>query len=100
MKIKNSFPDIAYHGTNMLFLDSIKEQGLISHIPNNVHITSEISVAKRYAERHENPLLLKIDCEKMIKDGYVFYEHPAKHTALLNNIPFQYIKIIQGGTKQ
>ena len=99
--LKESIPDdILYHGTAKRFLDSILEFGLKPMSREYVHLSKDIKTALnvgiRHAKTKDNVVLLEIDTNEMLKDGYKFYisENEVWGTKL---VPPKYIKVINNG---
>lgn len=66
-------PITLYHGTGEKYVKSILKQGLIKKGRQHVHLSVLKSVAKEVGERHGTPVIFRVDTEKMIEDGIVFY---------------------------
>lgn len=86
-------PDFLYHGTSSKFLESIFEKGLLPMNRNYVHLSKDrataITVGKR---RTENPVILKINCKKMVKLKYNFYLSE-NNVYLTKEIPSKFITV-------
>jgi len=63
-----------YHGTTIQSYEKIKIDGLLKMNRNHVHLSSEIETAKQVGSRHGKPIILLIDCEKMIVENIKFYQ--------------------------
>ena len=66
-------PDVLYHGTATRFLESIYAEGLVPGNRLYVHLSADEATAIKVGSRHGAPSVIKIDCRKMIADGYKFY---------------------------
>lgn len=66
-------PDILYHGTATKNLDAIKESGLKKMNRQHVHLSQDLETAKKVGGRHGKPVILKVNCQDMLKAGHVFY---------------------------
>lgn len=66
-------PDVLYHGTATRFLESIYAEGLVPGNRLYVHLSADEATAVKVGSRHGTPFVLKIDCRKMLVDGYKFY---------------------------
>lgn len=86
-------PQFLYHGTASRFIDSIKQEGLKSMSRLYVHLSSDIETAKIVGARHGSPVILKIDCSQMHKDGIKFYLSE-NGVWLTENVPKKYIEIL------
>lgn len=91
-----SIPDVLYHGTAKRFLDSILQEGLKSGQRKQVHITSDIHVAKnvgnRYAKSGKLIVILEVDTKQMIADGLDVYS-TGTSTYLTQSVPPKYLSI-------
>ena len=63
-----------YHGTTLNSYEKIKKDGLLKMNRNHVHLSSDIETAKQVGSRHGKPIVLVIDCEKMITENIKFYQ--------------------------
>ena len=66
-------PDVLYHGTATRFMESIYAEGLVPGNRLYVHLSADEATAIKVGSRHGAPLVIKIDCRKMIADGHKFY---------------------------
>jgi putative RNA 2'-phosphotransferase len=66
-------PDVLFHGTASASLDSIFATGLNSGSRRQVHLSSDEATALKVGGRHGKPVVLRVDCRKMIEEGYKFY---------------------------
>lgn len=66
-------PEFLYHGTATRFIDSIKEQGLISGSRHYVHLSADEKTAILVGQRHGKPIVLKIKALMMYHRGFKFY---------------------------
>ena len=91
--IEESIPNhILYHGTIVDFLDSILNSGLNKMSRLYVHLSEDISTAKRVAKRRKRPIvLLEIDTVSMIQDGFKFFK-AENGVWLVDSVPVKYIK--------
>ena len=69
-------PTMLYHGTSPDNLDKIKKNGLCKMSRKYVHLSADkdtaIIVGKRHS-KHKEPVILSIDCKKMLLDKIPFY---------------------------
>ena len=70
---KEAPPNVLYHGTSTAFLDSIYRNGIKKMSRNFVHLSNNMITAKNIGKRHGKPVILKIDSDKMNRDGIIFY---------------------------
>jgi putative RNA 2'-phosphotransferase len=66
-------PDVLYHGTATRFMESIYAEGLVPGNRLYVHLSADEATAVKVGSRHGSPLVIKIDCSKMVADGCKFY---------------------------
>ena len=62
-----------FHGTATKFIESIRQQGLISGSRQHVHMSSDETTAIAVGQRHGKPVILKINALAMHQDGFVFF---------------------------
>lgn len=65
-------PNVLYYGTSKNASISILK-GLISRNRNYVHLTSDTDSAKHMGARYGIPVIIQINAEKMLEEGYKFY---------------------------
>lgn len=83
-------PVILYHGTSLRFWDSIQKKGLDKMNRQYVHLSKDIETAYKVGVRHGEPIILKINCLAMVKDGYDFFISD-NGVWLTDNVPPKYI---------
>lgn len=66
-------PEYLYHGTSDKNLNSILNDGIKKMNRLHVHLSDNIETAIQVGKRHGNPVILRINTEKMSKHGYKFY---------------------------
>ena len=66
-------PPVLYHGTATRFLESIRAQGLSKMKRQHVHLSSSGEQARRVGARHGSPVVLEVDCAKMVTAGNSFF---------------------------
>jgi len=71
---KKQPPPVLYHGTATRFLESILQQGLIAGARHHVHLSQETVTAVAVGQRYGKPVLLKIDAQRMHRQGFRFYQ--------------------------
>ena len=88
-------PEVLYHGTATRFLESIKEQGLISGSRQYVHLSQNQQTAQEVGQRYGKSVLLTIDAKAMHESGYIFYlaennvwltKHVPSHFLITKNV--------------
>jgi putative RNA 2'-phosphotransferase len=83
-------PVILYHGTSLRFWISIQKNGLDKMNRQYVHLSKDIETAYKVGVRHGEPIILKINCLEMVKDGYDFFISD-NGVWLTDNVPPKYI---------
>jgi putative RNA 2'-phosphotransferase len=66
-------PEVLYHGTATRFMQSILASGLRASGRYHVHLSADAESAKRVGARHGFPAVLRVDAQRMLADGTVFY---------------------------
>lgn len=66
-------PKVLYHGTAEKYIESIRREGIKKQSRNYVHLSLDENMAESVGSRHGKPVVLKIDAERMARDGYIFY---------------------------
>jgi putative RNA 2'-phosphotransferase len=67
-------PNILYHGTSKNAYDKIKQTSINKMQRHHVHLSSDIETAKQVGSRRKGDLvIIKINAEKMWRDGIKFY---------------------------
>lgn len=87
-------PDILYHGTGEKYVPSIDAQGLIPKSRLYVHLSLDVETAKKVGSRHGRPVIYRIDCAGMVKDGLPFYLS-ANHVWLTKKVPVRYLSKLE-----
>jgi putative RNA 2'-phosphotransferase len=83
-------PDILYHGTVERFIQSIRTDGLRKGNRQYVHLSKDRETAKNVGNRRGNAIILEIQAEKMISEGFLFYLSENK-VWLTDFVPAKYI---------
>ncbi len=83
-------PEVLYHGTAIINLNSILDAGLLKMDRNFVHLSETIEQAISIGKRHGKPFVIEIDAAQLIKDGWTFY-HTGENVWLTSNIPAKYL---------
>ena len=65
-------PEVLYHGTAEKYIESVRQQGILSKSRNYVHLSKDVQTAKKVGSRHGRPVVLKIDAKGMYEEGYKF----------------------------
>ena len=83
-------PALLYHGTGEKYVSAIDEQGLIPKSRLYVHLSADVTTAKKVGSRHGKPVIYTIDCAKMTAEGYKFYLS-ANKVWLTKTVPAKYL---------
>ena len=83
-------PKFLYHGTAVKYLESIKQSGIEKRTRNYVHLSRNEEIAKDVGARHGVPVILKIDAEKMNREGYEFFM-AENGVYLTDYVPYKYV---------
>jgi len=84
-------PPILYHGTAKKNIDIISKEGLKKMNRQHVHLSQDYDTAINVGGRHGKPIILKIDCKRMLEDGFKFYISENK-VWLTDVVDMKYIK--------
>lgn len=91
-------PKVLFHGTSSDRISSIKRDGLRPMSRKYVHLTENLDTAIVVGNRYVKPntearvIVLHIDTEAMIKDGYVFKISENNVWQVESSIPAKYFK--------
>ena len=66
-------PDMLYHGTAKVFVESIMSQGIQKGKRLYVHLSTTTNMATKVGVRHGEPAVLAIDAKRMHEDGIKFF---------------------------
>ncbi|MGI0490190.1 RNA 2'-phosphotransferase [Alkalinema pantanalense CENA528] len=83
-------PDILYHGTGARSVEAILQSGLLKMTRHHVHLSYEITPAKKVGMRHGKPVVLVVDAAAMHQAGFTFYRSE-NGVWLTDHVPAQYI---------
>lgn len=83
-------PAQLYHGTVAVFLESIRESGLLKRSRNHVHLSEDVETARMVGARRGKPLILTIYAEEMHRLGHAFYLS-ANGVWLTDAVPIKFI---------
>lgn len=88
-------PEKLYHGTALKNMESILKMGLKKMARHHVHLAPEhhIPMTIHVAKRHGKPVLLEINAQAMVNDGFVFYV-TENEVWLVDHVPAVYLKEI------
>ena len=83
-------PDVLWHGTGEKYVPSIEAKGLIPKSRLYVHLSSDTQTAGKVGSRHGRPVIYRVDCRRMVRDGFRFYLS-ANHVWLTKEVPARYL---------
>jgi len=83
-------PETLFHGTSIISLPKIIENGLLPMSRQFVHLSENIEEATIVAKRHGKPFIIEIETEKLIKAGWLFYK-TSDNIWLTKQIPKEYL---------
>lgn len=87
-------PSILYHGTGHKSVESILVTGLSKMSRHHVHLSPDITTAKKVGARHGKPVILVVNAITMHNDGYIFYSSD-NGVWLVDRVPAEYLKILE-----
>ncbi|WP_111860772.1 RNA 2'-phosphotransferase [Acinetobacter sp. CFCC 10889] len=87
-------PDLLYHGTASRFIDSILDQGLIAGDRHHVHLSADLTTAKKVGQRHGKVMILLVNTKQMHTDGQLFYQ-AENGVWLTEHVPVQYLTLLE-----
>lgn len=82
-----------YHGTTDRFLSSILSVGLQKQSRNHVHLSIDADTAVDVGKRHGRPVVLQVDYQSLIDDGFKLYISK-NNVVLIDEVPPKYLKVI------
>ncbi len=71
--IRQTPPEVLYHGTATRFEASIDQEGLLPKSRLYVHLSGDVKTAEAVGKRHGKPVIYEVDSRKMAECGYAFY---------------------------
>lgn len=83
-------PDVLYHGTAMIHLDSIRHHGLTKGKRHHVHLSADEVSARQVGQRHGAPVVLRIRASEMAHAGFAFFLS-TNGVWLTDWVPYQFV---------
>lgn len=87
-------PAVLLHGTAEKNLGLITSSGLKKMNRHHVHLSECEKTASAVGRRYGKLVLLQVDTNKMISDGYEFFKSE-NNVWLVDSVPSQYIRVLQ-----
>lgn len=87
-------PSVLYHGTAQKSLSRIKEEGLLAMTRLYVHLSKDKDTAKKVGSRHGECVIFKVDCEKMVQEGFKFFLSE-NQVWLTKAVPVRFLELIK-----
>ena len=84
-------PDVLFHGTSEGTVDAILRDGLRRMGRHHVHLSPDVSTAKRVGGRRGRPVVLEVDSGRMAADGHEFHVS-ANGVWLTLEVPAEYLQ--------
>jgi putative RNA 2'-phosphotransferase len=84
-------PDVLYHGTGHGAVEAILHEGLRKMSRHHVHLSTDITTAKKVGTRHGRPVVFTVDAAAMHEEGYTFY-CSENGVWLVDNVPPEYLQ--------
>jgi len=85
-------PELLYHGTARIHLDSIRQGGLQRGQRQHVHLSADPDTARAVGQRHGSPVVLRVASGRWHRAGAIFYL--AKNGVwLTEQVPAEYLEI-------
>ncbi|HEY9605413.1 MAG TPA: RNA 2'-phosphotransferase [Allocoleopsis sp.] len=84
-------PDVLYHGTGHGAVEAILREGLCKMLRHHVHLSTDITTAKKVGMRHGRPVVFTVDAAAMHEAGYTFY-CSENGVWLVDNVPPHYLQ--------
>ncbi len=89
-KTSQTPPEYLYHGTAVQNVESIQKEGLKSMQRQYVHLAETIELAKEVGSRHGEPIIITIETNKLLDNGWIFYK-TEENVWLTRDVPPQYL---------
>ncbi len=66
-------PDVLYHGTGQGAVEAILREGLCKMSRHHVHLSSDMTTARKVGARHGRPVVFTVDAAAMYRADHTFY---------------------------
>ena len=84
-------PDVLYHGTGHGAVEAILREGLCKMSRHHVHLSSDITTAKKVGIRHGRPVVFSVNAAAMHEAGHTFY-CTENGVWLVDRVPCEYLQ--------
>lgn len=84
-------PDVLYHGTGQGSVNAILQQGLRKMSRHHVHLSTDVTTAKKVGARHGVSVVFQIDAVAMHEQSYTFY-CSENGVWLVDHVPPEYLQ--------
>ncbi len=84
-------PKFLFHGTGEKYVTLIDAEGLIPKSRLYVHLSADTETAVNVGSRHGNPVVYRVNTERMSVDGFRFYIS-ANNVWLTQRVPAEYLE--------
>lgn len=84
-------PDVLYHGTGQGTVEAILRKGLCKMSRHHVHLSSDITTARKVGARHGHSVVFTVDAAAMHEAGHTFYCSENK-VWLVDYVPPEYLQ--------
>ncbi|BDD03787.1 RNA 2'-phosphotransferase [Aureibacter tunicatorum] len=91
-------PEVLYHGTGSKYVNSIYKSGIQKQSRHHVHLSKDLKTAISVGQRHGKPVVLEILTEKMMHEGFEFFESE-NGVWLTDEVPVGYFKKLEEGVR-
>lgn len=85
-------PHVLYHGTPRRNLDSILATGLERRGRHHVHLSPDVTTARRVGARRGEPIVLEVDAAAMSRDGHTFWVS-SNGVWLTDHVPAEHVRM-------
>ena len=86
-------PAELFHGTVQRFLPAILAEGLRPQRRHAVHLSVDVGTARTVGARRGRPVVLRVDAERLARDGAVF-TRSANGVWLVDSVPPSYLTVL------
>lgn len=86
-------PEVLYHGTGHGSVEAILREGLCKMSRHHVHLSSDITTAKKVGARHGHPVVFAVKAKMMHQANYSFYCSD-NEVWLVDYVPPEYLEQI------